>query len=111
MSSRLSNDSFPRNSNGELVDSCKSSKLLTTSTHVVEGPGVLVSLLCYTNGVNDITVTIHDGSSNADDVNLKMVVKGEDKIGGIMRAKVRFSKGIFVELSGTGAEAIALYLD
>jgi len=111
MSSRLSNDSFPRNSNGELVDSCKSSGLLTTGTHIVSGPGVLISLLCYTNGVDDITVTLHDGSSATGDVLLKMVVPGSDKIGGVMRAKVRFPNGIYVGLSGTGAEAIALYLD
>jgi len=91
--------------------SCLSSGILSSSGAIKVTPGILVGVLAYTDGANDVTVTIYDNSSAAAGTVLsKIVVPGADKTGGEVNIMCEARTGIYMSISGTGATALIRYV-
>lgn len=88
-----------------------SSGLLAASAVVYAKPCVLTDLAVYTDGTNEVTVTLYDNATtNSGTVIGKVVVPGANKNGGlIIPIPVRAQNGIYMVLTGTGGSAIVFY--
>ena len=89
---------------------CDGSGEITASKSICSGPGYLTSLMVYTDGVNDVTVTLYDNASGAiGDILTIIIVAGTSDYGGRNWSESAFRKftdGVYAVLSGTGVSAI-----
>jgi len=97
---------------GREYDECSSSGLLITDGVVIASNSQLRGVVVLTDGTNDATVIIYDSKTEASGNELfKITVSGAENIGGIVNLKVKAENGIFISISGTGAEAIVYFVD
>ena len=87
------------------------SGILTTDTQVYASSAVLTGVIIYTDGTNDATVTLHDGTGTGDKVICKFTVKGSDNYGGVVGVRWDVDAGIYLDISGTGAECNVYYVE
>jgi len=87
---------------------------VTESKSICSGAGFLTSLMVYTDGTNDATVTLYDNNNSAiGDVLVILPVSGASDYGGRIwsdRAFRKFTDGIYAVVSGTGASCIVEYM-
>ena len=90
----------------------KSSGEKTSDTAIMAGPGYITAVYVITDGSNNAKVILYDNASAASGtVMLEMTVVASDNYGG--RSWVfpaEFFKGIYVDVSGTGASYIIEYI-
>lgn len=86
-----------------------SSGLLTASTAVYEGRGILSGVHVTTDGTNNATVTVYDGTAASGNELFKTVVTGTDNSRYYDLCRVRCTEGLYAEISGTGASAIVYH--
>jgi hypothetical protein len=89
----------------------KSSYKLTADTQITKGSGILCSVTINTDGTNNATVKLYDVSAAADVANTNMlyewVVSGANYSGGRDWVHpVYFAKGLYLDITGTGASCI-----
>jgi len=102
---------FPKTFNSESVQTTLSSGIVTSDSAIITESGVLVAIIVFTDGVNDATVVVYDNDSAASGTVLgKVIVKGADNMGGELKINARVTNGIFVDVSGTGAEVLIRYI-
>jgi hypothetical protein len=93
---------------------CDGSGEITASKSICSGPGFLTSLMVYTDGTNDVEVTLYDNASGAiGDILCIIIVAGASDYGGRNWPEGAFRKfkdGVYAVVSGTGASAIVEYL-
>lgn len=89
-----------------------SSGLLAASGVVLAEPGVVTGLTATTDGTNDATVILYDNAAAAAGTVLaKLTVKGANVNGTLdMYLPIRASAGVYLSLTGTGANALVWYL-
>lgn len=88
----------------------KSTGLLSSSGVVKASFGILIDVLVYTDGANNATVTIYNDPDSADGKELaKVVVKGSDLMGGEVSILTEAALGMYISISGTGAQALVRY--
>jgi hypothetical protein len=76
---------------------------LSTSQLAVTGAGFLTGVHIISDGVNDVTVNLYDGTSTSGRQIFTQKLYGSDNVGGwIWNFPLRFSNGIYLSLSGTG---------
>jgi len=84
---------------------------LSSSSVVSAVCGVLVDLIVYTDGVNAAVAIIYDNpSAGTGKILAKMIVVGNENIGGEVNIFTKADNGLYVALSGTGAKAIVRYI-
>jgi len=89
---------------------CKSNGIKNTSGIIKASLGILVDLLVYTDGNNNATVIIYDNPSAASGNELaKVVVKGDELMGGEVNILCNAELGMYMSISGTGATALVRY--
>lgn len=88
-----------------------SSGLLSATTQVYTGATFLTGVQVITDGTNAATVKVYDGTSAVDKLVAQFQVVGTDLNGGRSFQHLYMSKGIYVAISGTGAQAIIDYVD
>ena len=71
----------------------------------------LTSLMAYTNGTDDVTITVYDNATEAvGDIAGKIIVKGSNNYGGqVWKFPRKCIQGIYANVSGTGASCIVEY--
>jgi hypothetical protein len=89
----------------------KSSYELVVDTQIIKRPGFLCSCLVLTDGTNDATAILYDVNDVADvaatNKLFEWLVTGANVCGGRnWTDPVKFSKGLYLDLTGTGASAI-----
>ena len=85
--------------------------VLLLSSVVLASSGVLVDLLVYTDGINDVTVTIYDNpSTSSGKVLAKMTVKGSENVGGEVSIFTKADNGLYAQVVGTNAQALVRYI-
>jgi len=94
------------------MGTARSTHELTTSTQVKVGYGLLTSIQIATDGTNDATVIAYDvaasGSAAAGNKIFEFTVAGAHNYGGRdWSVPVRFTNGLYITVSGTGASFIA----
>jgi len=93
---------------------CKSTgdKAVADSPVVVKASaGVLRGFTAYTDGTNDVTVTVYDSAAAASGTILaKVIIHGADDSGGLMGIDVEARYGIVMTIAGTGGHAVAYYI-
>lgn len=96
------------------IPTCISSgdKAVADSPVVVKASaGILRGFTAYTDGTNDVTVTVYDNASSAAGTILaKVIVHGADDSGGLMHLDVEARNGIVMTVAGTGGHAIVYYI-
>jgi hypothetical protein len=103
---------FPRTGSEHEVEVTESSGLLTSDTAVMPKAGILVALVVITDGTNNATAIVYDNASTASGTVLaKVVVTGSDNMGGELKINAIARNGLFLDISGTGAEAIVRFID
>ena len=103
---------FPRTGNEFAVEVTESSGILTSDGVVLDNPGILVAIVVLTDGSNNATVTIYDNASAASGKVLgKVIVLGADQMGGELKINALARNGLFLDISGTNAEALIRYID
>lgn len=90
---------------------CRGSGLLTVDTLIYTGFGIMTGIIVFTNGSSDAIATVYDNTSASGKVLYKVIVNKSDRIGGITSIPVNFENGVYIEISGTGAEAIVYYIN
>lgn len=91
----------------EIYMASETSGEITSDGQVFSGPGRLCSILIITDGTNDATVTLYDNTSAAGTKLWEGIVKGADNYGGRnWTYPVKFTNGVYADLSGTGASCI-----
>lgn len=92
---------------------CSGSDEVDTSKIINSGRCFLTSLMVYTDGVNDVTVTLYDNTAASGTVVAKIIVTGANDYGGRIWGKFprKCSTGIYGDLSGVGGTFIVEYLD
>lgn len=94
--------------------SCTSSGLITSDTQICTGTGCrLCAVEVITDGTNAATCATYNGTTNS---GVKLFsggpVAGVSRFGGVIyTTPVRANKGIFVDITGTGAGCIVSYDD
>jgi len=93
----------------------RSSYELTADTQIFSRGGELCSILVMTDGSNDGTVILYDVNSVNDIAStnklVEIKVKGADNYGGrIWAHPVRFSNGVYADVTGTGVSFIVEWL-
>ena len=103
---------FPRTGSEHEVEVTESSGLLTSDTAVMAKAGILKALIVLTDGTNDATAILYDNASAASGTVLaKAIVTGSDNMGGELNIYAIARNGIFLDISGTGAEVIVRFID
>jgi hypothetical protein len=84
----------------------------TETVQVYTGKCLLAAGLLYTNGTNDASLILYDGTTNAGKIILEVYAKGTDGQGpfGAVERKVRCQTGIYGVLTGTGAYFLVDYV-
>lgn len=91
---------------------CESSELLSANTLINSGTSLLVGAKVFTDGTNDATLVIKDGTDSGGTVKDKVILSGDENYGGgLFPCLVKFDDGIYCEISGTGAEFIIYYVN
>lgn len=90
------------------ANSTQSSGLKTTSGIIKAVPCLLTGVLVITDGTNAATVILYDNAStNSGTVLWKCTVVGAAYFGGAtFEIPVRAQKGVYMTISGTGANAV-----
>ena len=89
-----------------------SSGLLSESAAVRTRAGLLRTVLAYTDGDNDATVTVYDhATTNSGTVLAKVVVLAADRMGGETNIQVTALNGLYVVVAGTGASYLVRHGD
>lgn len=93
------------------IRTSRSSYELTSDTQVIKKKGFLCSVLVLTDGTNDATVAVYDvnAAGDIDPANklFEWKVTGANNAGGRnWTCPVKFEKGLYVTLTGTGASCI-----
>lgn len=90
------------------ANSTQSSGLKTTSGVIRSVPCLLTGVLVITDGTNAATVILYDHASGASGTVLcKFTVPGAAYFGGAtFEIPVRAQKGVYMAISGTGANAV-----
>lgn len=88
------------------------SGLKTTSAVICNMPGKVVALTVLTDGTNDATAIVYDNATtNSGTVLAKLIVAGESRSGSLLvDCGILANRGIYLAVSGTGAEAIVHYI-
>jgi len=83
----------------------------TASALVHTGPCLWTALIIRTDGTNDATVTVYDGTSDSGDEVAEFKVKGDELSGGVVWGKlsIEMEDGIYMTLAGTGAYFYPFY--
>ena len=81
------------------------------SSLIYTGKCLLTGIKIVTNGTNDATVEIYDNTEASGTKVDKFVVSGDENYGGAIYGKspIMMSTGIYVTLSGTGANFFVFY--
>lgn len=110
--SNLLVQNFPQDPNAHPVPYVTgSSGLLTSDQSVVVGPGILVAVIVYTDGVNDNSVIVYDHADSASGTVLAQVkLAGEDLMGGETNIMGEFTNGLYIDVTGTGVEVLLRYI-
>ena len=88
----------------------KSTGLLTADKTVITGKSILTGFLVVTDGTNNATIVIYDNTSAAGTELAKIVVLGASYFGGgTFEIPIRCTKGIYADITGTGASYIIYY--
>ena len=103
---------FMRDMNDKTVSyTCLSSGIVTASKSIFSKKTVLVSLIVFTNGSDNVTAVLYDNASAASGTEVaKVVVKGADLIGGETHIMCDCDNGLYLALSGTGGTALVRYI-
>jgi len=89
----------------------QSSGLLTSDQSVTTGGGILVAVIVYTDGVNDVSVVVYDHASAASGTVLAQVkLAGADLMGGETNIMGDFDNGLYIDVTGTGVEVLLRYI-
>lgn len=93
------------------INSAKSSDLLTTSGLIATGKNYLKGVKILTDGTNAATVIVYDNTTNSGKVLYKGVVAGDQLAGPLddFTHMVQAELGLYVVLSGTGANAVVYF--
>lgn len=85
----------------------------TSSQCIVKGKAALTSLIVETDGTNDGTVAVFDGTSASGTTKVRgFTVPGDTHFGGnAINYPIAMDLGIFCTISGTGASYYADYID
>ncbi len=103
---------FPRTGNEFAVEVTESSGIVAADGVILNNPGVLVAIIVLTDGSNNATAIIYDNASAATGKVLgKVAVQGADLMGGELKINALARNGLFLDISGTGAEALIRYID
>lgn len=95
-----------------LAPPSESSDLLSSSSIVYTGHGLLTGAYVYSDGTNDATLTIYDNTAGSGKVVLKIAISGSDLCGGVpLPSAINVYNGIYAAISGTGATAIVHYVE
>ena len=96
---------------GAWAQSTTSSGLIGEDYNVTKGPGLLYGVLIITDGSNDGAVVVYDNATSASGTVLfKGKVAGAGNFGGgTWEVPVRFTNGIYVDMTGTGMSYIIYY--
>ena len=93
---------------------CEGSGEITASQTIFSGSGFLTSLMVYTDGTNDATITLYDSATGAlGKILVILPVTGANDYGGRIwpgSAFRSFSDGIYAVVSGEGASTIVEYI-
>ncbi len=88
-----------------------SSGRLTASTIVFEKNGDFDGVEVITDGTNNATITVYDGTDAGGKELFYGVVKGSSNFGGFTPVRpITCADGLYVVVSGTGASCIVYYL-
>jgi hypothetical protein len=80
---------------------------------IVIGSGVLIGFIITTDGANPVTVDLYDKLSvgvDAEKLIPSFTVPGADRFGGAMLGPILFEKGLYLNVSGTGAKVVTYYM-
>lgn len=103
---------FPRTGNEVTVEITESSGLKGSDAVILDNPGVLVAIIVITNESDNATAIVYDNASAASGKVLgKVVVKGADLMGGELKINALARNGLYLDISGAGAEALIRYID
>lgn len=95
---------LPLASSSGLVGVADSPKVICTS------PSVVMTVIGYTDGSNDVTVTVYDNATEASGTELSCVrIKGEELMGGETQMYRSATNGIVVKIEGVGGKALLAY--
>jgi len=89
----------------------QSSGAQTGNGQIATGKSYLVGILITTDGSNNAVATLYNGTDNSGPKLIPtLTVPGADRLGGAMLpCYIRALDGIYLELAGTGAEAVVYY--
>jgi hypothetical protein len=91
-------------------ESCLSTGAADEDGVVRTGRGYLCGVVLTTNGQANATIALYDNTSDDGKVVLSFTVVGADYYGGVTFPNpVRFIKGLFLDISGTGATAYVFW--
>lgn len=98
-----------------VAEVCKSSGRRTSDAAILARSGYLCGAIIETNGTDAVTLLVWDNASAAgtatSDELFKMIVPGADYRGGTIFSKpISASKGIYVDVTGTGAAYTIYYM-
>lgn len=88
-----------------------STGLLSSDTVVFRGKCTLTGVQIVTDGTNNAMVVIYDAMEAEGKAVAKITVVGADYYGGRTFQNLRMSNGIYVDITGTGAQVIIDYVD
>jgi hypothetical protein len=99
---------------GEIMGVSKSSYEIVSDTQITTKGGYLTGIAVMTDGTNDATAILYDINSSGDAAAgnklAEVKVIGANNYGGRnFSSPVRFAKGLYLDLTGTGASAIVEY--
>lgn len=83
---------------------------IAISGKYVTGQGALTGVLIITDGTNAATVAVYDGSSSGRVLFGPVTLAGASYFGGATwEIPIRYTTGVYVTVSGTGAKTIVYY--
>lgn len=97
---------------GAWAQSATSSGLVGDDTLITKGSGLLYGVLIVTDGSNNGAIVVYDNDTSAASgtILFKATVPGASYFGGgTWEIPVRFSKGVYVDMTGTGMGYIIYY--
>jgi hypothetical protein len=83
---------------------------MTSSRVAITGPGYLMAINIITDGTNNVTVTLYDGTDSSGTQIWNQTVTGEKYVGGwLWNFPLKFETGIYMTISGTNGYAYIEY--